>query len=555
MSKRNSAQIVVDAMEAAGVETVFGVPGEETLELLEALDRSSIRFVVTRHEQAAGFMAATMGRLTGRPGACLTTLGPGACNAVTAAAFAHLGAMPVLFVSGQKPLHVREQGLFQLLDVVELMTPVTKDTRTLVSARRAQFEVRDALRRTQLGRRGPVHLELPMDVAEDEDAGGVAFPRDEPTAPRSAPSRRDLEAALEEIEQAQRPLLLVGAGANQHGCFEALRELVDRWQIPFVTTQMGKGAVSDRHDACVGTCAVSAGDFPHRAIAEADLIVMLGHDVVEKPPFVMSADGPRVLHVAQEPAQLDAVYFPQRELVGSLPETATALLELRSSPLEMDREPFRLLVKVNRDSMNGDGPDWDPRRTVHEIRDFLPDNGIVSLDNGLYKIWFAREYPALQPNTLLLDNALATMGAGLPAGMAAALVHPNRPVVAVCGDGGFLMNSAELETAVRLELDLTILVLRDDALGMIGWKQESEGRERIGVSFGNPDFVALAEAYGARGRRVERPDDLPDALRSAGSRRGVHLLEVPVDYSRSESLLGDELPRRSAELSLTGSGD
>jgi acetolactate synthase-1/2/3 large subunit len=303
---------------------------------------------------------------------------------------------------------------------------------------------------------------------------------------------------------------------------------------------MGKGVIDERHPQYLGTAALSSNDYLHEASRDADLIINVGHDVVEKPPFFMTRDGFQVLHVNYQSAQTDAVYFPQQQVVGDI---ANAIWQIKQGVTPQAGWSFDCFGAVrgkveSHTSSKADAPEFPvkPQRLVADVRRAMPDDGIISLDNGMYKIWFARNYKAHEPNTVLLDNALATMGAGLPAAMGAALVSPGRKVMAIAGDGGFMMNSQEMETAVRLEMDLVVLVLVDRGYGMIKWKMEDMGFEPWGLDFGNPDFVRYAESYGARGVRVEKTEDLLPTLQSALAAPGVQLVEVPVDYSENRAL-------------------
>ena len=541
-----ASDLFVKALENEGVEYVFGVPGEENLDFLDSLGRSSIRFILTRHEQAAGFMAATYGRLTGRPGVCLATLGPGATNLVTAAAYAQLGAMPMLMITGQKPIKTSKQGRFQIVDVVDMMRPLTKFTRQIVSAGSIPGLVREAFRVAQQERPGAVHLELPEDIAAETTDDDHLFEVKPHWMPQS--SAAALQSAVLMIRQARHPLLLVGAGANRRNAISALRKFVDATGISAFSTQMGKGVISEAHPNFIGTTALSSGDYIHCAIDHADLIINAGHDVVEKPPFFMEHSGTKVIHVNFNAAEVDPVYFPQLELVGDIGTTFDWLRENIDPLPSGDMSYFRSIRHHVQGHIgeNADDPRLPmvPQRLVADVRKVLSDDAIIALDNGMYKIWFARNYPALGPNTVLLDNALATMGAGLPAAMMASILNPKKRVMAVCGDGGFMMNSQEMETAVRLDLDLVVLVLRDDAFGMIRWKQAIAGLDDWGLTFGNPDFVAYAESYNATGHRVTVADEFAPLLEACFEAGGVHLVEVPVDYSENERVLIDELAAR-----------
>jgi acetolactate synthase-1/2/3 large subunit len=544
-----ASDLFVRSLENEGVEYIFGIPGEENLDFLESLRESKIKLILTRHEQAAGFMAATCGRLTGKVGVCLSTLGPGVTNFVTASAYAQLGAMPIMMISGQKPIKKSKQGRFQIIDVVEMMRPLTKYTKQVVHGNSIPQIVREAVRLSQEERPGAVHIELPEDIAAEEcstEPFEIFHPR------RPQPDALAIEKAVNMIRESKMPLLLIGAGANRNRTSCALRDLIDRTGIYFFNTQMGKGVVDERHPNFLGTAALSSEDYLHYAIDKADLILNVGHDVIEKPPFFMEKGGARVIHVNYFSASLDEVYFPQLDVVGDIASSVEALSARLKKLDHWDFSYFERVRKqvefhIHEKSEDNRFP-IIPQHLVAEIRNVIPDDGIIALDNGVYKIWFARNYKAYCPNTVLLDNALATMGAGFPSAMAAKIVCPKRKVIAICGDGGFMMNSQEMETAVRLKLDLVILILRDNAYGMIKWKQAGMGFKNFGLDYGNPDFVKYAESYGAEGHRVESSDQLVQILQDCLNSPGVHLVEVPVDYSENERVLIEELNKKTGVL-------
>jgi acetolactate synthase I/II/III large subunit len=536
------SDLLVAALENEGVDRVFGVPGEENLDVVESLRRSSIDLVVTRHEQPAAFMAATYGRLTGKPGVALSTLGPGALNLSTGAAYAYLGGMPMVLLTGQKPIRQSRQARFQIVDVVASMRPLTKQSQQIVSASSIPTLVRDAFRTAMEERPGPVHLELPEDVAAEETGETALVPVHAVDAP--VPSMAAIERAAELILAAKSPLLMFGAGASRPQLAQALSDFVRRVRIPFFNTQMGKGAVGGASEFYMGTAALSERDYVHKAIDHADLIVTIGHETVEKPPFLMAHGRHQVVHIGFAPATVEQVYFPQAEVIGDIAKGLDLLAGRIEGRLTVHSEWAAIRASILRHI--GERADADrfpllPQRIVHDVRRVMPPDGVVALDNGMYKIWFARNYRTDVANTLLLDNALATMGAGLPSGMMAALLHPQRRVLVVSGDGGFMMNSQELETAQRLKLNLVVLIIEDRAYGMIRWKQAIDDFPDWGLSFGNPDFVAYAAAYGAKGHRVMSAADLVPALNEAFAAGGVHLIVVPVDYSENIRVLVDEL--------------
>lgn len=544
------SDLLVAALENEGVDRIFGVPGEENLDFLESLRNSSIELVLTRHEQAAAFMAATHGRLTGRPGVCLATLGPGALNFSTGAAYAHLGAWPMILITGQKAVMSAKQARFQIVDIVASMKPLTKMTRQIVSAAAIPATVRDAFRVAMEERPGPVHLELPEDIAgeEVEDVPVIpVHPLERPIAHGAA-----LDRAAEAILAAKRPLVMIGAACSRPWLTESLSTFVSRTRLPFFNTQMGKGAVTGGSNLYMGTAALSEGDYVHEAVARADLIIAIGHDTVEKPPFLMKGKGgPKVIHVSFQSATVEQVYHPDIEVIGDIGASVDGLAARLEGKLAEDQGMVDLRQKIL--SRLNDRADEDrfpvtPQRLVHDVREAMPEDGIVCLDNGMYKIWFARNYRTHVANTLLLDNALATMGAGLPSAMMASMLYPKRRVLAVCGDGGFMMNSQEMETAVRLGLNLVVIILNDSAYGMIRWKQAVDGFEDFGMRFSNPDFVRYAEAYGAKGTRVTSVEALVPTIEAAFAGGGVHLLDVPIDYSENTRVLVDELRNRTPDV-------
>ena len=541
--ERKASDLFVKCLESEGVAYVFGVPGEENLDLLESLRHSSIRLVVTRHEQAAAFMAATYGRLTGKAGVALATLGPGATNLITGIAYAQLGGMPLVAITGQKPIKKSKQGRFQIIDVVETMRPITKFAEQIPSGDKIPSLVREAFKRAEEERPGACLLELPEDIAREQSKVPI-LPKNDPRRP--TPDAKAVAHAADLIMAANRPLLLVAAGANRKRVSASLAAFLDKTGMCFVSSQMGKGVADERGPGYLGTAALSEGDYLHCAIDRADLIIAVGHDVTEKPPAIMGHHhAAPVIHINYYSAEIDDVYFPNLEVIGDISQAIELLTERIVPSPDWDFSYFNR-VKREHESHVLEESDSDrfpllPQRLVADLRAAMPDDGILALDNGMYKIWIARNYPAYERNTVLLDNALATMGTGLPTGMAAKMAQPERAVVSVCGDGGFMMNSQELETAVRLGLDLTVIILNDSGYGMIKWKQQSMGLGDFGLDFNNPDFVKYAECYGASGHRVHSADELLPLLKRCLAAPGVHLIDVPIDYSENNRVLTEEL--------------
>ncbi|MDB2590109.1 acetolactate synthase large subunit [Candidatus Thioglobus sp.] len=538
-----ASDLFIKALENEGVEYIFGIPGEENLDFLESLRDSKIKFILTRHEQAAAFMAATYGRLTGRAGVCLSTLGPGATNFVTAIAFAQLGGMPLVVITGQKPIKAGLQGKFQILDIVRMMEPLVKNSEQIIYGRQIPSLVRNAFRIAETERPGAVHLELPEDIAGEEVADDRVFPRQ--TIHRVFASDRAIEKAVNVIKAAKRPLLLVGAGANRKRIRQPLSDFVKKTGIMFFNTQMGKGVLSGDESNFIGTAAFSSKDYVHEAIKKADLIINVGHDIIEKPPFIMKGDEQKVIHINFHAAQINDIYYPQVDVVGNISNSIDRINESLDECHACDREWVESIREKTRKAIHSLDNDTSfpmlPQRVVADVRKVLKDDGIVALDNGMFKLWFARHYHAYQPNTLLLDNALATMGAGLPSAMACALMYPDRQVVAVCGDGGFMMNSQELETAVRLKLNLITVIFNDSGYGMIKWKQKGQDLPDFALDFNNPDFVMYANSYGAIGHRISSSEELIPTMEKAFADGGVHVIDLPIDYSQNTKTLLDDL--------------
>ncbi|GBG27282.1 Aldehyde dehydrogenase [Hondaea fermentalgiana] len=551
-SKIKVSDLLVKALENEGVEYVVGIPGEENLDVLESLRKSKIKVILTRHEQAAGFICATVGRLTGQVKAvALSTLGPGATNFTTAAAFAHLGGMPCVFLTGQKGIRSTKQAEFQIVDIVSMYQPLTKYAKTITDGNLVPSMVRRAFREATTEKPGPTLLELPEDIASMQ----TEFNLFEPTpVRRPVTDEKGTHGAVDILRNAKRPIMIVGAAANRHRARRAIREFVDELKIHVVSTQMGKGVVDERSEFFLGCAAISSKDYIHAALDISDVIIMVGHDTTEKPPFIMSsgASSRKVIHISFDPAHVDSTYFPQVEIVGDCANAVWQIKEkLRADNKVFDAAPFRRIKEYTDECMQpGTDDDQFPMnvaRVITDMRKVLPDDAILSLDNGLYKVMVARYYKAVEPLTVLLDNALATMGAGLPNAIGTNLVSPDQPVVAICGDGGYLMNSEELATAVQYGFNITVLVLNDNALGMIKWKQEGMNFDEYNLDLRNPDFVKHAEAFGAQGHRVSKTEEFADVLRHCIGTKGVHVVEVPVTYRWVSDML-EKVPSEASEI-------
>ena len=539
----NAAEQLVQALASEGVEYVFGIPGDENLHFMEALRKDGrIKFILCRHEQAAGFMAAAYGRLTGKLAVAMSTLGAGATNLTTAVAHANHAAMPMLVFTGQKAVLDNKMGQYQLVDIVDVMRPITKFAATAPSGAMLGATIRQAMMTALEGRQGPSHLELPDDVMLDEKLGPLV-PCRHGAAP--VPSAESIAEAAAVLKNAKRPLIMVGGGtrANRPPVAAALCALIDKTKIPFVATMMGKGVANEQGPLYVGT-SIMPGDYPHCAVMAADVILNVGHDVMEKPTFQMSPDnGKTVIHLNPFSARGDSVYFPQHQIVGEMAAGLTALAAALEPNPNWDHEPMLKAAQAMQESIHRGSEDTSapakPQFIVRTLREFMRDTDILSLDNGIHMMWMTRNYGAYEPNTMLIDHALGSMGISLPAAIAAKLVYPERRVVVVTGDGGFMMNSQELETALRLNLDLIVVIFNDNGLGMIKMKQMSEGYGNLGVDFTNPDFVTYAQSFGAHGHRLDDPSQFRSILDKAAE-GGVHVVDIPID-SRQNMMLMKEM--------------
>lgn len=542
-----ASDLFVKQLEEEGVERVFGLPGEENLDYLESLRKSSIKVIVTRHEQAAAFMAATYGRLTGKAGVCFSTLGPGATNLMTGVAHAQLIGAPLVAITGQKALRDNWQACFQLIDVVGLMQAITKSSVSIIDPSTIPTVLRNAFKSAQCERPGAVHVELPEDVAASATDAPV---QKDGRVRRPAPDPKAVDAAARLISATRHPLMLLSGGANRSLIAKEIAAFVERTGIFAVHTQMGKGVLSDESEYSLFATGIHKRDYVNCGIDRADLIVTVGYSLVEYPPYVWNRkQDKKILHVDFVEAAADKYYNPDIEVVGDI---ATAL-RLLGQKIEgrKDGELFRRIREfLTRKLVLDDERQYPltPRQIVRSVRSALGPDDIVVLDNGIYKLWFSRLYKTYKSNTFLLDNALATMGAGLPAGIAAKMLHPGKNVLAVVGDGGFMMCSQELETALRCEVPIVVLVVNDNAFGFIKWEQQSKGFEGFALDYGNPDFVRLAESFGAVGMKVREGDDLSAILRDAFSRRRPVIVECPVDYSMNYETFSRELSNLVCEI-------
>jgi acetolactate synthase-1/2/3 large subunit len=531
-----SSDLIVRCLENEGVRYVFGVPGEEILAILDSLVDSWIQFIPTRHEQGAAFMADAHGRLTGRAGVCLSTLGPGATNLATGIADANLDRAPLVAITGQAGRDRIHKESHQYVDIIEHLRPLTKwNTRVETSAVIPEV-IRKAFKLAESEKPGACHIEVPEDVAE-EPADGV--PLSTERARRPSPDRPALQTAARLIDAASFPLIFAGNGVIRGRASKELRELARGHGIPVVHTFMAKGSMPYDDELCLLSAGLQARDYISCGFDKADLIIAVGYDPVEYAPKFWNPERKKhIVHIDFTPAEVDSFYQPAVEVVADVREALELLNGLVKG--EKDPAPYRTLRRFILDQIEDGATDdafpLKPQRILSDLRTRMERDDILISDVGSHKLWIARTFPAYEPNTVLISNGYAAMGFALPAAIAATLVHPERRVVAVSGDGGFLMNCQELETATRLGLPVVNVIFRDGGYNLIQWKQLTHLGREVGVTFGNPDFVALAAAFGAKGYRVESARELGPILGDALAQPGPSIVDVPVDYGENAKL-------------------
>jgi acetolactate synthase-1/2/3 large subunit len=559
VTARTAAQLLVECLAAEGCEYVFSVPGEETMDILDALGvvaaaarddgrLTGPRHITTRHEQGAAFMADVYGRLTGKAAVAMATLGPGATNLITGVADAFLDRAPMVAITGQASSDKLHKEAHQVVDIVRMIEPVTKWNTRVERVGAIPEIVRKAFRTAVLEKPGPTHIELPENVAAMTVDDGAR-----PLVPGQAyfpePTDEAIAHAAELIATSQRPLVLAGNGVLRRRAAPELRAFARGLHVPVAATFMGKGAMDDRSHLSLMAVGLQARDHVLSGFDRADLVICVGYDLVEYAPAGWNPDGTkRIIHIDTQPAEVDAQYRPEVELIGdidgSLRRLLTAVLprgisgrdagerhEARETLVHADLRTALLAELAGSAGSGGnDALPITPQRAIADLREALGPEDIVVSDVGAHKVWVARLYQAYEPNTVIISNGFAAMGISLPGAIAAKLVHPERKVVALCGDGGFLMNSQELETAKRIGANITVVVWRDDGYGLIDWKQRNEFGRPFGVEFGNPDFVDYARSFGIAGFRPTSAGDLLPTLRRALDVDGPSLVEVPIDY-------------------------
>lgn len=534
----NASELFVRCLENEGVNYIFGLPGEENLDLMDALSRSEkIKFITTRHEAGAAFMADVYGRLSTYPGVCLATLGPGATNLVTGVADAQLDRAPLVAITGQAGLDRTFKNSHQYIDVLSLIKPITKWNARVVLPETVPEITRNAFRLARMEKPGATHIELPEDVAAMSIEGEPLEVR-RTTYPVARPE--SIERAVELLQQAERPVILAGNGVVRRQASDALRAFARQAQVPVVTTFMGKGILSYDDPLALGAMGLHSPDASLGVLAEADLVIAVGYDLVEWAPTIWNGDQSHVIiHIDSTAAEIDRSYVPATEVVGEIGESLRALSgRVAATAAQWKWQQHRPFGEDKVAGLAGRFP-VHPAWFMHELRSLLAADDVVISDVGVHKLWVAMHFPTVQPNTVVIPNGLASMGLAVPGAVAAKLVHPDRKVVAVTGDGGFLMNSQELETAKRAHTAFVVVILVDNHYGVIAINQRRRFHETFGVAFENPDFVTYASSFGLAGFAVERIEDLKPTLQRALDIDGPSVVAVPVDNSQSPAHFGE----------------
>ena len=531
MSERKASEVFVECLEAEGVRYVFGIPGEETLDLNESLADSSIEFVPVRHEQGGAYMADAYGRLTGRAGVCLGTLGPGATNLVTAVADAFLDRAPLVALTGQSDIERMHKESHQYIDLIGIMRPIVKWNARVASPEIIPEVVRKAFAVAESEKPGSTHLELPEDVMQ-RPLDASPLPRHAPVQPE--PGGRELQRAADMIDAARNPLALAGNGAIRGHAARALRAFVHNTGIPVAETFMAKGLVDYEDPKALGTVGLQARDYEMAGFDEADLVIAIGYDLVEHSPKHWNPSRDKQIIVIDSlAAEVDQNFVPDVELIGDIAHVLARLAAgcSRSQTTAGTSRLHEVVMGALNDARDDDHFPMRPPRVLWDIREALGRSDILVSDVGLHKLWIGRMFPAHEPGTVLIANGLAGMGFALPTAIGAKLVHPDRKVIAVSGDGGFLMNCQELETAVRVKTPVVNIIWENAQFGSIVWKQDKKFGRHFGVDFGNPDFVKLADAFGIPAWRCASAEDFPRLLGDALAKDVPSLIVVPIDYS------------------------
>jgi len=531
---QTTAAFFVKCLENEGVEYIFGVPGEENLAVMDALLDSSIEFITARHEQGAAFMADVYGRLTGRAGVCLATLGPGATNLITGVADANMDHAPVVAIAGQAATHRLHKESHQVLDLEEMFRPITKYSARLLAPEVTAEIVRKAFKVAQTEKTGACFIEFPENIADMPAPEGME-PLWSKNPVMSAPTQDRINAAAEAISNAKHPIILAGHGVIRACASEQLAEFAAQLNIPVTNTFMAKGVVPFKHPTALGSAGLQAKDYVGVGFDQADVIICVGYDLVEYHPYLWHPNKDRfIIHVDTQPAEVDAHYGVRVGVVGDIKQSLQRIAGKTTAHIGETLRPLRtaLIEDMKEHADTADFP-VPPQKIIWDLRTAMALNDIAICDVGAHKMWMARMFRCEQPNTCIISNGFASMGIAVPGAIAAKLAYPDRNVVAVTGDGGFMMNSQEIETAMRLGLAIVILVWTDSAYGLIEWKQMNHYGRASNITFANPDFVKYAESFGAKGYRIQSTEELLPTLKQALADNTVSIIDCPVDYAEN----------------------
>jgi len=532
------SDLFVKCLEHEGIKYIFGLPGEENIDFMDSLSRSKIKFITTRHEEGAAFMANVYGRVSGKPAICLATLGPGATNLITGVADANLDRAPLIAITGQLERKYMQKGSHQYIDIVGLFKHITKWNTSVKSPTEIPKIIRKACDIATTEKFGAVHIELPEDIAAKK-----TNLRPSKTASKKAIKNlygnKDLNKAKDLIKKSKHPIILAGNGIIRANASSELLKLIKQTNIPVVTTFMGKGAIDARENLHIGTVGLNTKDYGLSGLNRADLVIAVGSDAEEYKPVVWNAERNKtIIHIDSETQENDVHYKSSVDLIGDVKETLKLLVDCCDFKKEhvLATELKEFVSQEIEHYHNDKSFPMKPEKVIHDIRQALKDDDILISDVGAHKVWLGRYYPAYKPGSFIVSNGMASMGIALPGAIGAKLAKPNRKVMAVCGDGGFLMNAQELETAARLGLDFVVVIFVDKKYSLIEWKQKNKFGKAFGTSFNNPDFVKLAESFGIKGYRVKKASELLPLLKKVVKSKGVHVVEVPVDSRENRNI-------------------
>ncbi|MCW9023675.1 MAG: acetolactate synthase large subunit [Gammaproteobacteria bacterium] len=532
-----AAELFIRCLENEGVEYIFGIPGEENLDVMDALLDSPIKFITTRHEQGAAFMADVYGRLTGKAGVCLATLGPGATNLVTGVADANMDHAPVVAIAGQASTHRLHKESHQVLDLELMFQPITKYSSRILTPNVINEVVRKAFKVAQTEKTGACFIEFPENIAE-MDVDDEPLVVKQPSIPE--PPREKVEQAAKIISDAKNPIILAGNGVVRNKAWQQLADFAERLRIPVANTFMAKGVIPFKHPMALGSAGLQANDYISCGFSKADVIICIGYDLVEYHPYLWHPSKDRtIIHIDQSPAEVDAYYPVNVGVVGDIKHSLLRIMKVASPSTGNAMRGLRQALIEDMNQHKGeDSVPMKPQKIIWDLRTAMEMEDIAISDVGAHKMWMSRMFRCELPNTCLISNGFASMGIAVPGAIGAKLASPDRKVVAVTGDAGFLMNSQEIETALRIKTPMVILIWNDSAYGLIEWKQMSQFGRKSSIDFNNPDFVMYAESFGARGYRIERGEDLLPILKRALADNTVSVIDCPVDYSENMKLTG-----------------